>query len=192
MLTSKYILPGCRRTLLIRYTSLRAIVRGMLSTSPPSVTATFITAAQRRLLQTNAALPPPADALFTRKPETGKVVPTAELRAVLTRARTLYGSGLGFASLRVLAQPVRATTVFVWEDGSDMEAVLAEIDADISQALQSSREEIDGGRVVDIASARAAISDLKSAVRESKLAVENWGGVYPFERAEATLEFWKL
>ena len=119
-------------------------------------------------------------------------MPTAGLRTVLTRARTLYGAGMGFASLRVLAQPVRATTVFFWAEGSEMEAVLAEIDADISQALQSSREEMDSGRMVDITIARLAISDLKSAVRESKLAVERWGGVYPFERAEATLEFWKL
>ena len=81
---------------------------------------------------------------------------------------------------------------FVWETGSEIETTLAEIDADISQALQSSREELDGGRVGDIASARAAISDLRAAVRESKIAVENWGGVYPFERAEATLEFWKM
>lgn len=79
----------------------------------------------------------------------------------------------------------------MWEEGSAIESVLAEIDADISQALQSSREEMDSGRM-DITTARSAISDLKSAVKESKLAVENWGGVYPFERAEATLEFWKL
>lgn len=167
-------------------------MRGVLSTSPPSVTAAFTSAAQRRLIQTNAASPPPPDGLFARQPAASKVVPTAELAATLTRARTLYGAGMGFASLRVLAQPVRATMFFVWEAGSEIESTLAEIDADISQALQSSREELDGGRVGDIASARAAISELKSAIRESKLAVEDWGGAYPFERAEATLEFWKL
>lgn len=94
--------------------------------------------------------------------------------------------------MRLLAQPVRATSALFWEEGGEMEIVLAEIDADISQALQSSREEMDSGRMVDITAARSAISDLKAAVRESKLAVQQWGGTYPFERAEATLEFWKL
>ena len=73
-----------------------------------------------------------------------------------------------------------------------MERALAEIDADISQALQSSREEMDSGRVGDIAIARAAITDLKSAVKENRMAVESWGADCPFERAEASLDFWKL
>ena len=152
----------------------------------------FTNAARHRLLQTNAADPPPIEGLFVRRPETGEVVPTSELRAVLTKARTLYGAGLGFASLRVLAQPVRATAKVFWAEGSEIERTLAEIDADISQALQSSREEMDSGRIGDITAARFAVNDLKAAVKECKHAVESWGGTHPFERAEATLEFWKL
>ena len=99
---------------------------------------------------------------------------------------------MGFASLRVLAQAVRASSLVFWSEGSEMDRILAEIDADISQALQSSREEMDSGRMGDITTARGAINDLKSAVKESKLAVDTWGGVCPFERAEASLDFWKL
>ncbi len=152
----------------------------------------FTAAAQRRLMQTNAAAVPSTDGLFVRRANDGEIVPTLELRNTLKRARTLYGAGLGFASLKVLAQPVRATLRFHWEEGSELESFLAEIDADISQALQSSREELDSGRVADIAKARDAIGDLRAAVKESQRAVHNWGGVYPFERASATLEFWKL
>lgn len=118
--------------------------------------------------------------------------PTAELRRVLTRARMLYGVGLGFASLRLLAQPVRATAKFRWEPGSDIEQVLAEIDADIGQALQSSREEMDSGRGGNLVAARAALEELRAAIKQSQTAVDSWAGVYPFERAAATLEFWKL
>lgn len=73
-----------------------------------------------------------------------------------------------------------------------MEQILAEIDADIGQALQSSREEMDGGRVGSLTNARAALEELKSAIKESHLAVASWGGLYPFERAAASLDFWKL
>ena len=121
-----------------------------------------------------------------------KYVATAELRALLTRARMLYGVGMGFASLRLLAQPVSAAGKLRWEKGSDIEDVLAEIDADISQALQSSREELDSGRVTNVAAAREALEELRAAIRESKREIEIWGGTYPFERAAISVEYWKL
>lgn len=91
-----------------------------------------------------------------------------------------------------------------------MADILAEIDADIGQAiqvgfclafwmpyltrcvLQSSKEEIEGGRVNDFASAREAVSDLRNAVNESYVDVESWGGEFPFERGLSSIEYWKI
>ncbi len=94
--------------------------------------------------------------------------------------------------MRVLAQPVRAIADVRWENNVAMDSLFADIDADISQALQSCREEFDGGRLTDVAAARAALDDLKAAVRESQSAVQSWKGNFPLERAAATLEFWKI
>lgn len=135
---------------------------------------------------------PQCDSLFARRPGGSGIAPTAELRNILTRSRMLYGVGLGFASLRVLALPIKATAHFRWEPGSDIEQIFAEIDADIGQALQSAREELDSGRAGNLQAARAAMEELKIAVRESQAASASWGGAYPFERAAASLEFWKL
>ena len=60
------------------------------------------------------------------------------LHDLLTRARSLYGAGLGFASLAVLSLIVRATIGLRWEDEGDMADILAVIDADIGQAIQVS------------------------------------------------------
>lgn len=152
----------------------------------------FTDAARRRLAQSGVARKPACDTLFAVRADGRGVGPTAELRDVLTRARMLYGVGLGFASLKLLAQPVRATARFRWEAGGEIEQILAEIDADIGQALQSSREELDGGRAGNLNTARAALEELKSAIKESQLALESWTSSYPFERAAASLEFWKL
>jgi len=130
--------------------------------------------------------------LFARGPGALEVGATPELRDTLRKARSLYGAGLGFASLKVLARPIRAIASFRWQDSPALESTFAEIDADISQALQSSREEMESGRLADISTARAALEELKLAIKESRQAVEGWRGVFPFERAAATLEFWKL
>jgi hypothetical protein len=106
---------------------------------------------------------------------------------------------------------VRATIGLRWEDDGDMADILAVIDADIGQAIQasvprpiyhiqyptsstsqSSKEEIEGGRVVDFASAREAKNDLRCAVNDSLADVNSWGGEFPFERAAASIEFWKV
>ncbi|KAI0338675.1 hypothetical protein BDW22DRAFT_1362772 [Trametopsis cervina] len=171
---------------------LRAIIRGLLSSGSPTVTTAFLGAARRRLAQPAAAGAAGHPSLFKRGQVEGEVVPTSELHDTLRKARTLYGAGLGFSSLRVLARPVRAIAGFRWHDSALLESTFAEIDADISQALQSSREEWESGRLADIATARAAVDELKAAIRDSQLAVQSWRGVFPFERAAATLEFWKI
>jgi len=73
-----------------------------------------------------------------------------------------------------------------------MADILAMIDADIAQAIQSSKEEVEAGRVADYSSARATLNDLRLATRESFADVEAWGGEYPFERASASIDYWNL
>ena len=99
---------------------------------------------------------------------------------------------MGFASLKILARIVNATVGLRWEEDSAMEAALAEVDADISQAIQSSKEEIDGGRVAEIQEARDIVHELRSAVNESQMDVKKWDGAFPFERAAASLEYWRV
>ena len=134
------------------------------------------------------------------------------LHDLLTRARSLYGAGLGFASLGLLSSIVRATIGLRWEVDGDMADILAVIDADIGQAIQasgaypniyntrltlsitnqSSKEEIDGGGVLDFTLAREAKNDLRCAVNDSLADVKSWGGEFPFERAAASIEYWKF
>jgi len=68
------------------------------------------------------------------------VVPTSQLNEALSRARTLYGAGMGFASLGILESVVRATVGLRWEDVGELSDILALVDADISQAIQVSNE----------------------------------------------------
>jgi len=171
---------------------LRSIVRNLLATGPPGMSLAFTNAARLRLRQTSVRGIPGAYLLFRKQTRDAPAEPLPHLHDVLTRARSLYGAGLGFASLGVLALIVRATVGLRWEDDGDMADILAVIDADIGQAIQSSKEEIEGGRVIDFASARDAKHELKAAVNDSFADVNSWGGEFPFERAEASLEFWKI
>lgn len=171
--------------------SLRAIVRDMLAESPPAVASTLTATARRRLLQARVAVPPSPEDLFVTQPTDGAKVPKAELRKTLTRIRAMYGAGLGFASLGALASVVRATHGVHWEEGSELEGLLASIDADISQAIQSSREELDSGRVTDMEAAVAAVNEIRLAVKESRQVGSGVGGC-PFEQGAIALDFWKF
>lgn len=96
----------------------------------------FTTTARSRLCQTNAKCPPNPSTLFTRRQSDGGITPTPQLTEALARARSLYGAGMGFASLGVLEAVVKATIGLRWEAGSEMSEILALVDADISQAIQ--------------------------------------------------------
>lgn len=76
--------------------------------------------------------------LFVRQSHNTAVGPTDHLYDVLMRVRSLYGAGMGFASLSVLASIVRASVGLRWEDDGDMADILAVIDADVGQAIQVS------------------------------------------------------
>lgn len=92
----------------------------------------------------------------------------------------------------VLASIVRATVGLRWDEGGELSDMLALVDADISQAIQSSKEEIEAGRVGDNPLARQIVGELRAIVRESFLDCEAWGGEFPFERASGCLEYWKI
>jgi len=99
---------------------------------------------------------------------------------------------MGITSLGVLASIVKATVGLQWEENGDMADILAVIDADIGQAIQSSKEENEGGRITDFSTAREIVNGLRAAVNESFADVRSWGGEFPFERAQSSLEYWKI
>ncbi|KAH7909489.1 hypothetical protein BJ138DRAFT_1066952 [Hygrophoropsis aurantiaca] len=170
---------------------LRAITRNLLSTGAPSLASAFTAAARARLRQSSARRLATTNGLFTT-PHGIAAIPTPELNNVLSRARSLYGAGMGFASLGVLSSVVRATIGLRWEPEGPVADALAVIDADISQAIQSCKEEFEGGRVGDMAGARDAISNLWAEIQDSSKDVEIWGGEFPFDRAANSIEYWKI
>ncbi|PPQ74933.1 hypothetical protein CVT24_002967 [Panaeolus cyanescens] len=171
---------------------LRSIIRSLLATGPPGMTPAFTDAARLRLHQTYSKNLPSPYQLFRKQTRDLPCAVLPPLHDALTRARSLYGAGMGFASLHVLASIVRATIGLRWEEDGDMAEMLAVIDSDIGQAIQSSKEEIEGGRVVDFSSAREARNELRCAVNESLADVSSWGGEFPFECAAASIDFWKI
>ncbi|KZT67170.1 hypothetical protein DAEQUDRAFT_713865 [Daedalea quercina L-15889] len=170
---------------------MRAVVRTFLATSPPSVTAAFHDAARRRLDKMNAKQLSPSTQLFSKSVD-GFSHPTPELATVLRRARSLYGAGMGFASLALLTQVVRATLGMRWQEDGDTADILAHIDADITQAIQSSKEESAGGRVTDLSGARATVSELQNALVHTDRDAEMRGCESPFERALVSMQYWKF
>lgn len=75
-------------------------------------------------------------ALFMLQSQTTPAAPTQHLYDVLVRARTLYGAGMGFSSLKLLTSVIRASVGLRWEDDSDLGTLFAFVDADIGQAIQ--------------------------------------------------------
>ncbi|KAJ7289357.1 hypothetical protein C8J57DRAFT_1430216 [Mycena rebaudengoi] len=169
---------------------LRAIVRSMVASATPGIATALTSAARDRLQQTNAKSLPNSSCLFTTYGL--DVAPTQQLHELLKRARALYGSGMGFASLGLLAFAVRSTIGLRWELDGEVAEILAVIDADVAQAIQSCKEEKEAGRIGDYTFARKVLSELRCAVDASFGDVEEWGGEFPFERASSSLEYWKI
>lgn len=172
--------------------SLRAIIRTTLASSPPSTAGAFTAAARKRLAHTITQKPrlSPSD-LFTTQ-QNGESLPSGELAGVLRRSRALYGAGLAFASLGVLASVVRGTVGLRWELDGEMADTLAAVDADIAQALQSAREEFGSGRMGDLDAARAAVKEVEETLSASLDDTTRWEGEFPFERALDDIQHWKL
>jgi hypothetical protein len=51
---------------------------------------------------------------------------------------------------------------------------------------------LEGGRVPDLATAFDLVGQLQLAVNASFEDVEAWGGEFPFERAAASISYWKF
>ncbi|KAG7439553.1 uncharacterized protein BT62DRAFT_938856 [Guyanagaster necrorhizus] len=171
---------------------LRSIIRNLVGSGIPNIGSTFSEAARNRLQRSGATTDPVQGPLFNRDAHDGSIYPSEYLQEALRRARCLFGAGLGFTSLVILAVVVRATIGLRWNNESEVANILVNVDADICQAIQSSKEELEGGRVDDYAMACEAARELRNAVKESLLDVESWGGEYPFERASSSFEYWKV
>ncbi|KAG8215544.1 hypothetical protein J3R82DRAFT_9205 [Butyriboletus roseoflavus] len=123
-------------TYILNTHSLRAITRTLLATGTPSLAASFTAAARSRLRHTNAKRIATTNGLFATGLDGIHAVPTSELESVLARARSLYGAGMGFASLSLLSSVVKTTAGLRWEQEGSMADILAVVDTDICQAIQ--------------------------------------------------------
>ncbi|KAJ7113169.1 hypothetical protein C8R44DRAFT_676983 [Mycena epipterygia] len=166
---------------------LRAILRNMLSSKTPGLVAAFMMSTRARVCQRSGGV---CGRILIPFSESGAVAP--QVLENLTRARLLYGSGLGFASLAPLTEIVRSTIGHRWSDEGEVAHALVVIDADIAQALQSSREELQGAAPLDYSAGRQALGELAVALEASRLDVDAWGGEFPFERAVYSVLDFKL
>jgi len=174
-----------------RVDDLRATIRILLASMPPSTAQAFTKAARSRLSSTNASPLPRPQILFYY--DGADPMPTSGLYDILAHARALYGAGMGLSSFGVFATIIRSSFGLRWTPFGAAAEAFTLIDGDICQAIQSAKEEIDSGRASgDLESARTKVADLRAALKESGDAVARWGGDYPFERAAATLEVWKF
>lgn len=166
----------------------------MLATSPPSVAASFVSAARGCLSQSLHRSIGKQPLLFERRERHGKIetVSSTRLNGLLSYIRTLYGAGMGFDSLDILSGIVRATTGLRWDEDDQLANDLAIIDADISQAIQSCKEEYASGNARDINTARTALRKLRAALAECRENVESWGGEFPFSRGSANADCLQL
>ncbi|KAK7443988.1 hypothetical protein VKT23_015385 [Stygiomarasmius scandens] len=172
---------------------LRSAIRGLLSSGMPGVASAFTLAARERLTHIDVSSVPGSRPLFEyRDMGISDPSPTEWLFETLARTRTLYGVGMGFTSLEILSSVVKSTVGFKWNQQGEMARTLTVVDADIGQAIQSCKEEIEGGKAPNTDRMREIVESLRSAVKESMADVESWGGEFPFERASISVEFWKL
>jgi hypothetical protein len=175
--------------------SLHAFIRSCLASGGPELAANFREAARNHLRETYLRNPP-QDAVFFVKVDSA-VVPTPDLNNALAQACTLFGAGLGFASLGILASSIGLK----WMPNSEMSDTLAVMNIDICLALQvsfpfgrqffppnsfsqSSREELDHGWA-DLSMVHTAIADIHSAVKSSFEDTKQWkGGVSAWESCD--------
>ncbi|KAJ4472324.1 hypothetical protein J3R30DRAFT_3298863 [Lentinula aciculospora] len=166
---------------------LRCAVRGLLASGTSGTASAFSAAARKHICESGALLPPNPEFLFDRDVGNGEISPTQTLKEVIARARTVYGVGMGFASLEILLSIVEATIGTNWKtDGSTAE-ILTEVDADIVQAIQSCKEELETDRVKERDTARRIVDKLQRAIQDSSRE-----GVLVFEKAAHSIQYWKF
>jgi len=79
-----------------------------------------------------------------------------------------------------------------WEEDDEMADSLAILDSDMTQAIQSGKEELARENGAGLNEARAVVKELRLRLSEASASVNAWGGEFPFERAESSLEYWKI
>ena len=172
------------------YYSLRAIVRALLATGPPSTSSAFCAVARQRFSSQRSM--PPASSLFKLSSHPKNLskfpIPTPALFEHLSRARSLFGAGMGIEAIELLTCVVRATSGMQWSPEGRMADALCIVDADIAQCIQACKEQQAGGGMKDIQGARAALDDIREAMSDCQSEVESWGGEFPFERGMANAE----
>ncbi|KAJ3790518.1 hypothetical protein GGU10DRAFT_340337 [Lentinula aff. detonsa] len=166
---------------------LRCAIRGLLASGTSGIASAFSAAARNHLYESGALIPPNLDSLFDKNVGNGEITPTRTLREVIARARTVYGIGLGFASLEILIPVVEATIGAKWERDGPTAEILTEVDADIVQAIQSCKEELLSDRVKERGAARQIVNRLQSGVEDS-----SQEGVVVFEKAADSMRHWKF
>ncbi|KAG8858942.1 hypothetical protein FRB96_004762 [Tulasnella sp. 330] len=174
---------------------LRAIVRSLLATGPSGTTTAFTSIARNRIQNsTQRKLPSPSSLFTTASPASSNAMPTKALYDTLARARALFGVGLGFESLPVLTSIVSRILPLQWEIDSEMEDALIVLDADLAQAVQSCREQLQssGDLVKDIEGARSTVKALREVMDQCRVVVESWGGEFPLEKGMMSIEGWKF
>ena len=83
---------------------------------------------------------------------------------------------------------IQATFPLRWtaSDRDPLLEALAIVDCDISQAVQSCKEQIVGGNLDSEALAGAALEELYQALGESKRQTAAWGGEFAFDRVRGS------
>ncbi|KAG7087016.1 hypothetical protein E1B28_012994 [Marasmius oreades] len=163
----------------------------LLSSGLPDIAKTFNEIARGYYSSKGEEYKPNYKSLF-RRGEEGAVVPTEDFNEGLIHGRSLYGIGMGLAALEVLAFIVSATVGIRWREGDKLYGALVVLDSDITQAIQSCKEEKEAGRIVDQTRMRKVVENLRSVLKESSEEVRSWDGVFPFDKATSSVQYWKV
>lgn len=185
---------ACTLGLTLFVARLRGIIRELLASSPLSVSAQFAATALGRLKRklSGCGSPEiPSGPLFYISEE-GLSRPTDAFDKILRAARSVCGAGSGLFALQSLTPVIKQTIGLRWEEDGEMANSLAVLDSDMTQAIQSSKEELMREKGAGVDEAKAVAEELRLRISEVLTSVESWGGKPPFERTEASLEHWKL
>lgn len=169
-------------------------MRSLLASSPPNLSARLITVARGHWKHKLSGCGPPATpspTLFHASHD-GLPKPTDLFYQTLQDARSIYGAGLGRTALRYLTPVLQQTIDLQWVEDDEMAIALAVLDSDMTQAIQSSKDEMmrEGG--TSVSETRTVVKELQLRLSEASASVGLWGGEFPFERTQASLEHWKL
>ena len=106
-----------------------------------------------------------------------------------------YGAGLGVESLETLNNIVEVVAETHWkeDDGVNrMENILAAIDQDISQAVESAKQQIEAGHIDDIERAGQVKEALFKALQKCEQSVGAWNAeMFPFPRGLESVRGWR-